>query len=50
MTEACRGDSGVVVPRFAVPRSEYGGKNVQAAKGWDGGAVDDREKEQPKSA
>jgi len=42
---ACRGDSSVVVPRFALPRCEYGGENVQAAKCWDGGAVDDREKE-----
>src|SRR5208282_3935731 len=47
---AGRGESGVVVPRFALPRREYGGENVQAAKGGDGGAVDDGENEQAKSA
>jgi hypothetical protein len=41
---------GCIVPRFAVPRSEYGGENVQATKGWDWSAVDDGEKEQPESA
>src|SRR5271157_3321041 len=47
---ACRGDCGVVVPRFALPCSEDGGKDVEAAKCWDGGTVDDRQKEQPESA
>jgi hypothetical protein len=33
-----------------LPCGEDGGKDVQAAKCWDGGTVDDREKEQPESA
>lgn len=47
---AYRGDASVVVPGFAMPRSEYGSENVRTGECWNWSAVGNREKEQTEYA